>query len=236
MTAKRKSPRRRSRVPSRGPSFGGGVLADSVTVTKAGKSSAQGIFTFFWAWAYPCDRTWHVVATIFDLPKSDVSCVLAIRKKGSPSVDPLGSISIASREADGAMTVSGPASYRFHGPGRYEVTLAFPKSKAELRIPFEIRTRGWPEFTRAELNFAPDIPASARTLRATIECPKCQAAYIFEERVLRESPLPPGVLEFPDSGVLECGGCGHEIHLRDIQGQIRQLLKERLAAAMARHP
>lgn len=235
MATKRKSPQTRRPPPRRrGPSFGGGILADNVTRGEAQKPTAQGIFTVFWAWAYPCDRTWHTVATVFDLPKRRISCTISIRKRGSSTKDKLGSFTVAPPRGDGAVTVTAQVSHRFQDPGRYEVVLAFSRANAELRLPFEVRTREWPEFTKAEVNFAVRRRSFPGTMRASVECPTCQAAYIFEERILTDIPLPAGVHEFPASGVLECGSCGNKIYLRDIQGQIRQSLKERVVAAKER--
>jgi len=234
MAVAKTSDRRRVENLKTKPSFGGGLVADSASESENKKLNLQGVFTLIWAWAYPCSRRWHSVASVFDLPEGDTLCSIEIRKRGSAdsAAVKIGAINLPG--AKGPSAISAEVSHVFEGPGLYEVRLRLDKYGAMLRIPFEIRTRDWPEFTAEEVKFASSNPDIIGTMRANVVCPKCQAAYVFEENVQSGRQLAGGVRGFPASGVFECETCPHKIYLRDIQGQIRQTLKERLAVEMRR--
>lgn len=224
MAAKRKQP----------PKFGSGVLADSAHADDKGKVSCKGLFTIIWAWAYPCTRSGNILATIFDLPKGTTSVSVSLGKRGSGGKKKsLSLVDVQSEEPAGAMTLHVPFKHRFTEAGRYEVVLKLRDYPGTLRIPFNLREREWPEFSAKEKAFAEKNSDVQSAFRMNVHCASCEHAYIFEESLLSAEPKG-GVLPFPDSGVFVCEECGRKLQLRDMQGQLRQSLKDNIAAQMRR--
>ena len=109
-------------------------------------------------------------------------------------------------------------SYKFPKDGRYELILSFRDYPGKLILPFEVKTKVWPDFSRPEKQYVKKNPDFPRFIRVTVECEQCKAPYFFEETVLPDSSPQSGVFRFPDSGVFECTSCGAALHLKDLQG------------------
>ena len=218
------------------PKFGSGVLADSAHADASGKLSCKGLFTVFWAWAFPCTRSGKIIATIFDLPKGITSVSISLGRRGrGGKKKSINIVDVNSDEADGALTLHVNFKHRFTASGKYEFILNFRDFPGSLRIPFNMLERAWPKFTTKEKAFAEKNPEVQSAFRMNVHCASCEHAYIFEESLLLQEPKG-GVMQFPESGVFVCEECGHELQLRDIQGQLRQSLKDNLAAHMRRTP
>ena len=204
--------------------LGGGLLSDSIAQTDSGKIHAQGIFTVFWAWGFPCTR---------NLKKGKTSIVLGIRKSGETSQTSLAVIDAEVNEDDSSNTVVVQLTHNFESAGRYEVVCSIQDSSSSLSLPVDVCEKKWVTFTEDERNYVKsnkDIPGS---LRANVHCKQCSYAYIFEESILNETPKG-GVNSFPNDGKFECKDCGHVMNLKDIQGRLRASLKELVQSAMRR--
>ena len=211
--------------------LGSGILADSIKKSDQGKIDCYGIFTIFHAWSYPCSRTWNVIVTAFELPKGNTSITVTLKQKGK-NIKSLGTINIDSELTHNVTVIPMPLKYRFEKPGTYFLEFSILDSIKKLKIPFEVRTKDWPEFTAEEIRFAIDNNVLPQNLRANVHCEKCKYAYIFEETIITEHAPKGGVLRFPKSGKFECLDCGQIIELRDIQGQLRASLKDIITKQM----
>lgn len=212
--------------------FGSGLLVDNVKQVEQGKLDCYGVFTFFWAWGYPCNRSWNVVFTMFELPEGKIPISIWMKPLGAKTRKKLKSIKLEIGEPDGAATFFAPVNYRFGKAGRYIIECSVEHGRNKLQIPFEVRTKDWPRFTKKEIEFARNNPAIPRVLRANVHCFKCDYGYIFEETILPDVEPPGGIMRFPEAGKLKCEGCGHTMNLRDIQGQLRASLKSTISQAM----
>jgi hypothetical protein len=213
--------------------LGGALLSDSIAQTDSGKVHAQGIFTMFWAWGFPCARNWFLTLTIFGLSKGKTSIVVGIRKAGDTSETSLAVVDAEVNEDDSSSTLAVQLSHSFEDAGRYEVVCSIRGSTSTLAIPVDVREKAWVEYTDEERAFVKDNPQTPRNLRANVHCKQCSYAYIFEETILNEKPKG-GVNSFPDDGQFECKDCGHVMNLRDVQGRLRASLKELVQLAMRR--
>ncbi len=214
------------------PRFGGGILADNSIVTDSGKVNAQGIFTLFWAWDFPCERRGVAIITLFDLPKGKTKMPVSIKKKGSKAKK-LTTITVDYKKDIPPLTQSVAISFTLTSPGSYELLFSIPHTNRMLKIPFEVRKKSWPQFTKSEIAFAETNPNTVKSIRANIHCSKCSYVYVFEETLL-ETPPDGGVERFPESGNFKCTNCSHVFKLRDFQGQLRSSLKEQIKQVMGK--
>lgn len=217
------------------PFLGSGVICDQLSRQK-GKPAAHGIFTHMYAWAYPCNRSWFLIFSVFGATEFPIEGDISVRKKGGRQKSvKKEKFTVTEDEVLwtsqnlSAVTVNVKLGCEFGSPGLYEILISLDRSSSKLRIPLVLQTMPWPDFTEKEIGLAKKkgIPLS---IRVNVACPKCKAAYIFEETIMEDEAHPTGVLSFPSSGLFECIDCGHELNLKDIQGQVRQTLKERLSS------
>ena len=223
-----------SRTRTRGAArFGGAILADGVTRSDAGRIDARGIINIFWAWGFPCFRGANAVFSLFDLRKGRHTLAVSFRKARSRIGHSLSIVDIEVGKSGEVTSMSVPLRFRLESEGDYEVLGQLKGTPATHRVPFVVRLKPWPRFTSAEKEAVHNDPSLASQLRATVVCPKCQATYTFQESVAPDIALPHNVNPFPSSGVFECEQCGQDIPLRDVQGQIRDSLKSRIARSRA---
>jgi len=191
----------------------------------SGKVSCRDVFTSFLAWSYPTSiRSWHAILTIHNLSKDTTSISAAIsRQRGKKKT--LATADIHGRKVDLGNIINMPLSCRFEKEGFYTVHFSIIGSAQSLRVPIKITTMQWPQFTRKQLNYLKDHPSVPHSLRINILCASCSRPFNFEESVLPDDKLADGVLPFPDSGEIECESCGHILHVKDIQGQLRNSIK-----------
>lgn len=213
--------------------LGGALLSDSAAQTDSGKVNAQGVFTMFWAWGFPCARNWFLILTVFGLSKGKTSIVVGIREAGDTSETSLAVVDAEVKEDDASSNVIVPLSHSFEHTGRYEVVCSIRDSASTLVIPVDVREKAWLEYTNEERAFIKDNPQAPRNLLANVRCKQCSYAYIFQESVLDDTPKG-GVHSFPADGQFECKDCGHVMNLRDLQGRLRASLKELVQSAMRR--
>jgi hypothetical protein len=211
--------------------LGSGILSDSIKTSEHGKVDCYGVFTIFYAFGYPCSRSWKATITAFELPKGNSLLTIAL-KKGNKIINVLGTATINSIELNGVISIPIPLTYRFSKPGAYMVECSLRDIRNKLRIPFEVRTKGWPVFTEKEIEFARNNASIPQSLRATVHCDKCEHAYIFEETFIPDMEIKGGVFRFPDSGKFDCKECDQILELRDLQGQLRFSLKEMISQKM----
>lgn len=213
--------------------FGGGVLTDNISLADTGKINAHGIFTMFWAWDFPCHRRGVAIITLFDLPKRKTKVVVSVKKKGSKSIK-LASLIVESKGEPPPPIPTIPLTFTLTSAGSYELVFSIYGGRSKLKIPFEVRKKDWPQFTKVERKFARTNPNCIKSIRTNVQCNKCSYSYVFEESLLETQP-DKGIERFPDSGKYKCKGCKHTLTLRDLQGQIRSSLKDHIKKAMGKN-
>lgn len=215
------------------PFLGSALLCDNVTVSEKNRVNIQGVITIFWAWGYPCSRTWWFVPTLFDLPKGKISLTISLRKATRRELSSL-TVVDANIEKDNTITaIPTQLTHSFESSGRYELICTMNKCLKPLKVPFCVQEKKWAKFTKDEKNFISKNPHVPHALKANIHCKQCSHAFIFEEAVIEENPVG-GVLRFPESGEFECGECGYILKIKDYQGRLRASLKEIVVNAMRR--
>lgn len=214
------------------PYFGGGILTDNFALADTGKVNAYGIYTMFWAWDFPCHRRGVAIFTLFDLPKRKTKVTVSIKKKGSKAKK-LSSLIVQLKEDAPPLIQTIALRLTLPSAGSYQLLFSIYGISSKLRIPFEVRKKDWPEFTKAEREFVKTNPMVAKSIRANVHCSQCSHAYVFEESLL-ETPPDKGVQRFPDSGKFKCLSCSRQLRLRDLQGQLRASLKEQVKEVMKR--
>lgn len=214
------------------PRFGGGILTDNISLADTGKINAHGIFTMFWAWDFPCHRRGIAIITFFDLPKRKTKVVVSVKKKGSKAKK-MASLTVESKGEAPPPIPTIPLTFTLTSAGSYELVFSIYGGRRKLKIPFEVRKKDWPQFTKVEREFARTNPNCIKSIRANMQCNKCSYAYVFEESLL-DIPPDGGVQRFPESGEFECVNCNHILRLRDLQGQLRTSLKEQIKQSMGK--
>lgn len=211
------------------PIFSNGIMADGFSKGELNKVNAQGVFSTFWAWNFPAQRRWSIILTISNLSVGDHMVEFYLRKKGNKTLKKIGYGIIQNPEGEQLAILPVTLACDFKSDGIYELVSQFAGGVAQGVITFEVKQKDWPSFTQEELVFARTSKAHIiQSIRANIHCKSCSHAYIFEETILPETRVSPGVIRFPDNGVYVCKKCGHKLLLKDIQGQIRASLKEQL--------
>ncbi len=204
-------------------------MADFAKPQQSGKIDAIGIFTRFNAWGYPCVRNWTLIFTIYDVPKNGINIHIGLKRKSSKSLITLKTIDLKGSSKPNSHTIPISLNYKFEKPGDYTIICSIKDFSNKLRIPFNISTLDWPTFTKDDIDivnkFKKQIPYR---LTAQVNCSVCGHAYIFEESILKDEETQGGTIRFPENGVFECTECGHEMNLKDIQGQLRASLKDNL--------
>jgi len=235
MSPRKKSARREETRPR--PRLGSGLLCDTMQpVAGQGKPNCTGVFTTLNAWAFPCTRTWQVVFTAFNMSPAKAILSLYVKKVDTSTRTRIGGAQLLAGQIKSDMVIGLQTAHTFTEPGAYNLIARLHRSRAELRIPFRVELRDWPTFSNEEVAFASKGRAGLITsVRAAIDCSKCKTAYVFEESILPGHTPAPGVQKFPKLGNPKCknGHCGHTLHLKDVQGQMRQTLKDMIRNRMA---
>ena len=208
------------------------VFCTSASMGESSKIDCKNIFTSFLAWSYPTSiRNWYAILTIYSLPEAQTTINISISKgRGKKAV--LGSAIIKRGKIDLGTVINIPLAYKFPNEGMYTVHFNAVGSTSSLKIPLLIATKPWPRITKREREFLKDSPSVPHSIRMNVHCSGCSRPYMFEENVLKEEKLAEGVLSFPKSGELQCGTCSHTLHMKDIEGQLRNSIKAAATAAM----
>ena len=226
--------RKKSKIKT-GAYFGSGVLADGVVGIQyrlSPKVSANGIFTIFQAWGFPCFRHCFAIVTLFRMPKKSKKIRVSLQKVGELTQKSLFVMDAASDEDNGAPAFNVPLNLQFMSDGEYRVVFSMLQENARLSIPFEVRLKEWPIYTETEREYCRSNPGVVRAVRANVECQNCRHSYVFEEYMLDDAPQIGGVKRFPENGTFKCDDCRHILNLKDLQGQLRNSLKEQVAISM----
>ncbi len=212
--------------------FGGAVFCDNASRGASGKIDCRGVFTSFWAWAYPTStRTWHAIVTLYNLTEGTTSVTAAI-SLGRGKKTTLAHGDIQTSKGNVGNVVNMPLRFEFPREGLYTMYFNIVGTTTTLKVPLRVNTQAWPHFTKTQLELLERNPRIPHSVRANVVCSECGKPYVFEESVLPEPPLASGVRPFPDSGVIECEVCKHRLNLKDIQGQVRSSIKTAVAAAV----
>ena len=222
------------RKESSQPSFGGGILVDRSELTKTRRLNTYGVITIFWSWAYPCSRSWYTILPILDMPLGATRIrlfVKSIQENKSVLID---DFTVTTNSENSALALNRHNQFEFKSGGRYHLVAEFPDYNTKTNLHFDVLDREWPKFTESELSFVKTLPKKSIHIRVTIECPKCNSPYIFEESVPEKEPQSKGVHHFPKRGIFRCKkrDCNESIMVKDIQGQVRTSLKENIDQLM----
>jgi len=214
------------------PKFGSGILSTGVQKSEEGRVTCTGVFTTFWAWAFPCTRQCHALATVFNLPKGKTSITVSIGKRRTKGLPSIATATVQTLEARTNFTFSVPLTYRFKSDGTYHAVIEFKDYPDRLLLPFEVRTKEWPSLNKKELAFAKRQAGSLPKFQANVNCPGCKHIYVFQVPPYPDASIPGGVLPFPENGAFECVECGKEIQLRDLEGQMLTALRDNIRQRM----
>lgn len=215
------------------PRFSSGILCNTVsTVNNA--IECGGLFTAFVAWAFPTTiRQWFLVMSVFDLPigKSGITISIAAGKTGTGRKTTLATVDIERKGEELGTVLQFPLIYKFQKAGYYCLIVNLRGSTRKQVIPCKVHLKDWPEFSRKELELLRSKPSIPSSIRTDVNCSECGHTYHLEESVLPEHESLGGVESFPETGIIECDTCGHEMHVKDIQGQIRDSIKAAVTVA-----
>lgn len=208
------------------------IFCNSASSGESGKIDCRGIFTSFLAWGYPTGlRSWHAVLTLFNLPQGKTSIKVSIAKIKGRKTD-LAKAEIDKGKRDIGNVVNFPLRYKFKNEGFYYIYFTIEGTNNYLKVPIKVTTEPWPEFTKEHIDFLLKNPSIPNSIRINVYCSECSHPYTFEENVLPDVKLAGGVHPFPQNGIFKCESCGQILHLKDIQGQVRDSIKKALSAAM----
>ena len=214
------------------PKLTGAIFCNSASQGDGEKVDARGIFTSFLAWAYPSSfRSWHSILTMHDLPKGTTSITASI-SHGRGKKTSLATADIHPGKGNLGSVINLPLRHRFEKEGFYNLSFNVVGSNTTLKVPVKVTSMPWPKFSKKQLDFLRANPFVPHSLRMNIQCSSCSRPFNFEESVLPESKLADGVSPFPDSGEIECESCGHILHVKDFQGQLRDSIKNAVIEAM----
>jgi len=214
------------------PQIAGTIFCNSASQGNDGKVNCRGVFTSFLAWAYPTSiRSWNAILTIYDLDEATTTISAAI-SYGQGKETKLATANIQRGKFDIGNVINIPLRYRFENEGFHLVHFTVEDSIASLRVPVKVTTKPWPNFTKKQLQFLKENSSVPHSLRMNILCSKCSRPFTLEESVLPDEKLAGGVLPFPHTGEIECESCGHILYVRDIQGQLRDSIKNAVSESM----
>jgi hypothetical protein len=204
------------------------VFCTSVSPSESGKIICRDIFTTHLAWSYPTAfRSWFAILTLYNLPPGTTTIVVSISRGRGPKTT-LASADIKRAPEDLGSVINIPLRHKFQNEGLHIVHFNLVGTTKVLKIPLNVATRPWPNFTKKDLAFLENNPSLPHSIRMIVTCSNCSSPYTFEENVLTKDKLLSGVLPFPDSGMFECNNCGYKLQLKDIQGQLRSSIKTAL--------
>lgn len=213
------------------PFLGSGILASSSNRTDSGRLNCNGIITIFNSWGFPAVRNWQLIVTFFNLRKGSTVVDIFLIDKEFDQKTQLGQAHIKAGLKRTHTTLTADLSYPFMKEGFYEIETVFTEESGKLTIPFVVQLKEWPVFTNEEIQFVNSDKNFIAKAGAQIGCSKCDTDYVFEETI-GNTKLTDGALRFPENGIHKCTVCGKDIHLKDIQGQLRSALKDSLKQKM----
>lgn len=227
------------------PQFGSSLLARRAEETARGVVDCHGLITIFWAWAFPCTRTWHSVVTIHDLlPQTRYTVYFDIDGDTMRRPKRLAEAAIEAgpgpevEYADPTIprnlntSLNARVSFAFPAGGTYHVNATLKGTPVNISTPVSVILRAWPVLSDEEIKFAKANDVLPKAIRANVHCAHCHHAYVLEEAIENKAKSKGGTIRFPESGRLRCVQCARSIPVKDIQGQLRQSLKEKIQEAM----
>lgn len=213
------------------PIFSGGILSDKSERTDSSRLNVSGVITIFWAWAYPCFRSWHTIIPILNLPSGKINVAISISEEKDEQLILLDKFTLETRAGTpSALTLARFNKHQFKSEGRHFIKISLEEYELDHSLPFEVATKEWPTFTNEEKKFAKSLNPNPLSIRVTIECRHCEKPYIFQVSMPDTMSRPQGVRKFPKSGKLNCSDkeCKNTIFVKDIEGQLLSSLKENL--------
>ena len=208
------------------------IFCNAVSQGKSGKIDCRDVFTSFLTWAYPTAyRNWFAILTVYDLPVGTTSMSVSIsRARGRKKTLTTADIERTGEDVGSIFHI--PLQYKFESAGFHTIHFTVVGTTTVLKIPLNVITQPWPQLSKKQLAFLKNNSSTPHSIRMNILCSNCSRPYVFEENVLPSKKSIEGVLSFPDSGEFVCDNCGHELHLKDIQGQLRSSIKTAVTTAM----
>ena len=217
--------------PKNEPILPGAVFCNFSAQDESGKMNCRDVFTSFLAWAYPTSvRSWFAIVPVYNLPMGTSNITVAI-SFGRGGKEILANPKIENIGRDIGNVLSIQLIHRFNREGTYIVHFNVADTTAVIKVPLKVITQPWPEFTKTQLDFLRKNPMIPQAIRTNVICNKCSSPYVFEESILPGHIFAAGVRPFPESGIFTCESCQHEMHLKDIQGQLRNSICNAILSA-----
>jgi hypothetical protein len=213
------------------PRFGSAIFCNGVTPGEDGKLNCSDVFTSFLSWGKPSSiRNWFAVFNMYDLPIGTTSVVISIVRgfSGRGEKTTLSAIDVHHKGQNLGSVFHAPLFYQFQKPGDYSIIFQITGSNTKLIVPIKVTEQDWPKFTKKDIQIIRDNPQIPKKIRSVINCSDCSRPYTFEESFVPEIPVTEGTQAFPEDGIFECDTCGRIIHLKDIQGQVRNSIRRAL--------
>lgn len=211
--------------------FGGGLLSDSISSGEGAKPTLVGLFTDFHVWNVPCTRSCNFSVSVFNVQEGKYEVMIKHVNPGTTT-----GLIIAKAQAYPKKHVLGhfiniPLVLNISDIGVHKIIATSKNVKNKLHSYFNVIKLPWPEFTEAEISHARKQNVPNR-IQAHISCVKCGHGYVIEEVVEDALKLTKGAVKFPEDGKFVCAQCNEILKVKDLQGQLRQSLKDMINANM----
>ena len=208
------------------------LLADAHKISPIGKIDVFGLFTAAGAWGFPAQRVWTIVAAFQNVSEGKHSFSVWVRPpSGKARKVGHGQFAVSSR-ANTYAYMAHHTPIPIAGPGKHSVGIALGDKVHPQGVawcPIDVAKMPWPETPPPDkLKEYLSDPASVKMTRVVVSCPKCSRRYTFHVNLDPEAPRPKGTLAFPESGVFRCKRCSTPLYLKDLEGQARSQLGQRV--------
>lgn len=198
------------------------IFSDVASQTgQSNKIDLKGVFTYFYVWAYPVTRRWVATCQIYRTPNTS-SGRLFVDVKRKRAKKKIFSATVDIEVPGNGVTIPINISARFDSEGEYFLTLRFEGEKSARKTPIIIEHKKWPKLTAKHRRILAENENIQKTFMINVSCAQCSAPYKFAY-----SPLGPvseemgkGIKQFPPDALFECPECGHELNLKDFEGQL----------------
>lgn len=212
------------------PKIASALLCNVVNVGASGKIECKDIFTSFLAWGFPTSiRKWNAIITAYNMPIGSNTISVSIGF-GRGKRKSLANVDFERNKPNLGNILSVSLQHQFEKEGIYTLSFNLIESTCSFKIPINVIAEKWPSFNKKDIETLKKNPSIPGSIRTNLICSDCSRPYVFEEVINPEISLADGVLNFPEDGAFECESCGRILFLKDIQGQIRNSIKNAIRA------
>lgn len=211
--------------------FSSQLICEKAKKGESGRPLFEAPFTTMFSWAYPSQHVWCVVFTVLDMSEKTYSFHISIKPKYGKTLETLSTVDVPGEKEYGH-TIIAQVNYAFEKNGEHVITISAVDQNVSTKIPLYNVLKSWPTFNKKEQNYLRKHQNLPNVFQVKVVCDKCGHNYLLEESVLDDYQPKGGIKMFPESGFMECDNCGYSIPLRDIQGRMRNAIKDSLLKAM----